>query len=66
MIGSEIAGLTDYVNVPKTIATVVSSKLATLYELDSVYGVEDMWRLLEIITVDNYNKMVINKAQEGN
>ncbi len=66
MIGSEIAGLTDYVNVPKTIATVVSSKLATLYELDSVYGVEDMWRLLEIITVDNYNKMVINKAQVGN
>jgi len=51
--------------VPKTIATVVSSKLATLFELDSVYGVEDMWRLLEIITVDNYNRMVVNKSQEG-
>jgi len=62
---SNIVGLADYVNVPKTIATVVSSKLATLFELDSVYGVEDMWRLLEIITVDNYNRMVVNKSQEG-
>ncbi|WP_147196048.1 transglycosylase [Pantoea sp. CCBC3-3-1] len=64
-MGSDIVGLADYVNVPKTIATVISSKLATLFELDSVYGVEDMWRLLEIITVDNYNRMVVNKSQEG-
>lgn len=66
MMGGDVTGLTDYVNVPKTIATVVSSRLATLYELDSVYGVEDMWRLLEIITVDNYNRMVVNKSQEAN
>lgn len=66
MMGSDVVGLADYVNVPKTIATVVSSKLATLYELDSVYGVEDLWRLLEIITVDNYNRMVVNKSQEAN
>lgn len=65
-MGSNVVGLADYVNVPKTIATVVSSKLATLYELDSVYGVEDLWRLLEIITVDNYNRMVVNKSQEAN
>lgn len=65
-MGDSVVGLAEYVNVPKTIATVVSSKLATLYELDSVYGVEDMWRLLEIITVDNYNRMVVNKSQEAN
>jgi len=65
-MGDRVVGLAEYVNVPKTIATVVSSKLATLYELDSVYGVEDMWRLLEIITVDNYNRMVVNKSQEAN
>ncbi|MBZ6385151.1 MAG: transglycosylase [Pantoea piersonii] len=65
-MGNDVVGLADYVNVPKTIATVVSAKLATLYELDSVYGVEDLWRLLEIITVDNYNRMVVNKSQEAN
>jgi hypothetical protein len=64
-MGDSVVGLADYVNIPKTIATVVSSKLATLYELDTVYGTEDLWRLLEIITVDNYNRMVVNR-QEAN
>lgn len=41
--------------MPKTIATVVSSRLATLHELDTVYGLEDMWAILEIYTVDNNN-----------
>ncbi len=55
----------NYENIPRTIATIVSSKLATLHELDTVYGVEDLWRLLEVNTVDNYNQMVINRAQES-
>lgn len=50
--------------MPSTIATVVSSKLATLYELDTVYGVEDLWRLLEINSIDNYNDMIVNRYQE--
>ncbi|MGP2449021.1 transglycosylase [Pantoea stewartii subsp. indologenes] len=58
-------GLAKYENVPSTIATVVSSKLATLIELDTVYGTEDLWRLLEINTVENYNQMVINRSQEN-
>lgn len=64
-MGSDVAGLVNYENVPSTIATIVSSKLATLCELDTVYGTEDLWRLLEINTVDNYNQMVINRAQES-
>ena len=64
-MGSTVVGLVNYENVPATIATIVSSKLATLYELDTVYGTEDLWRLLEINTVDNYNQMVINRAQEN-
>ncbi|TBM10117.1 transglycosylase [Hafnia alvei] len=64
-MGSDVAGLVNYENVPSTIATIVSSKLATLYELDTVYGTEDLWRLLEINTVDNYNQMIINRAQES-
>lgn len=58
-------GLVKCENVPSTIATVVSSKLATLIELDTVYGTEDLWRLLEINTVENYNQMVINRSQEN-
>ncbi|MBN1085636.1 transglycosylase [Erwinia aphidicola] len=64
-MGSDIAGLVNYENIPRTIATIVSSKLATLHELDTVYGVEDLWRLLEVNTVDNYNQMVINRAEES-
>ncbi|MET3815333.1 hypothetical protein ABIB18_002720 [Pantoea sp. UYEF8] len=60
-----MVGLVRYENVPSTIATVVSSKLATLIELDTVYGTEDLWRLLEINTVENYNQMVINRSQEN-
>ncbi|WP_354474365.1 transglycosylase [Pantoea sp. UYEF8] len=64
-MGSNVVGLVRYENVPSTIATVVSSKLATLIELDTVYGTEDLWRLLEINTVENYNQMVINRSQEN-
>jgi len=29
--------------------------MATLHELDTVYGLEDMWTLLEIQAVDRHN-----------
>lgn len=34
----------------------MSNKLATLNELDTVYGIEDVYDMLEIIFVDSYNK----------
>jgi hypothetical protein len=37
---------------------VVSARLATLHELQTVYGVKDLYDLLEIIAVDNYNQMI--------
>ncbi|VEB99936.1 Uncharacterised protein [Cedecea lapagei] len=63
-MSSEVVGLADYANVPKTIATVLSSGKCSLTELSTNLGTEDLWWWLEIITVDNYNQMVINKAQE--
>jgi hypothetical protein len=39
----------------------VSSKLATLHELSTVYGIEDVYDLLEVIAVDAYN---IKKMRE--
>ena len=51
----------DYQATTKAIATVVSSKLATLHELDTVYGVEDLWILLEVNAVDRHNAYIASK-----
>lgn len=42
-------------NVPVTIGIVVSRRLATLHELQTVYGLSDLYDLLEIVTIDDYN-----------
>ncbi|WP_277963902.1 hypothetical protein [Pseudomonas sp. RIT-To-2] len=57
--------MVDYLNMPRTVATCVSSRLATLHELDTVYGLEDMWGLLEVNTVDTHNANVAKKAEEA-
>jgi hypothetical protein len=51
-------------NIPPSIAIVISAEMATLHELDTVYGVEDLYDMLEIITVDGENRRRMNKAQE--
>jgi len=38
--------------------------MATLHELQSVYGAEDLYNLLEILVIDNYNERVLSK--QGN
>jgi hypothetical protein len=53
----------EYVNVPRAIGAVVSSRLATLHELDTIYGIEDLYALLEILSVDAHNQKVL--AQEN-
>ncbi|WP_313687906.1 transcription elongation factor GreA [Pantoea sp.] len=45
-------------NIPRTIACVLSSKMATLHELDTVYSVQDLWWLIEVVSVDNHNNSV--------
>jgi len=35
---------------------VASKGLATLYEMQTVYGLEDVYDLLEIVVVDAYNQ----------
>lgn len=46
--------------MPATIGTVVSSRLATLTELQTVYGVRDLYDMLEVVNVDRYNTAVMN------
>lgn len=48
-------------NMPSYLGIIISRRLATLYELDTVYGVEDAYDLLEIISVDNANEVELSK-----
>jgi hypothetical protein len=54
--------LIDYANVPRAVGMVISRRLATLHELDTVYGSEDMWDLIEIAIVDTHNEKILNKV----
>ena len=47
------------------IAVVVSNRLATLAELDSVYGTEDLQDLMEILAVDAHNQRLAMKRKQG-
>ena len=51
----------DYPNVPSLIAAAISSGKATLHELNTVYGIEDVYDLLEVATVDVHNRRVASK-----
>jgi len=35
--------------------------LATLHELQTVYGVKDLYDMLEVALVDAYNNMIANR-----
>ncbi|ULX40069.1 hypothetical protein [Mannheimia haemolytica] len=42
-------------NVSSVVGVVVSSKLATLHELQTIYGLEDALDSIEVFSVDTYN-----------
>lgn len=39
--------------------------MASLHEMDVVYGTQDMHDMLEIIGVDNHNQRILNKPPQG-
>lgn len=55
------ARLVEYENVPRIFGTVVSRRFATLHELDTVYGTEDVYDMMEIISVDSHNQSILNQ-----
>jgi hypothetical protein len=55
--------LIEYANVPRTIGSVVSRGLASMHELDTVLGTEDLFDLVEIISVDCHNQNLLNKRE---
>lgn len=42
-------------------ARIIVARLATLHELQTVYGSEDLYNLLEILAVDSYNRNELNR-----
>lgn len=40
---------------------IISTGKATLYELQTIYSLEDMYDMLEVIQVDAANTYIINK-----
>jgi hypothetical protein len=55
------------VNVPLTISAVVASpmRLATLHELQTVYGARDLFDFLEIMSVQRHNEALQAKHQSS-
>jgi hypothetical protein len=51
----------EYLNVPRTIASVVSSGKATMRDCQEFYSVEDIYDIMEIIAVDTHNRRLIDK-----
>jgi hypothetical protein len=54
-----------YTNVEPLTGAVVSLKLATLHECQTVYGMEDAYDLLEIAAVDAKNAEKLRKKQKA-
>lgn len=44
----------------------MSAKMATLHELQTVYGVADAYRLLEVLNVDMHNQQVARRHAKPN
>lgn len=53
---ADVGGLIDVVNVPGIVAALCHAKMATLNELQTVYGVEDAYDMLEIVAVNSHNE----------
>lgn len=51
-----------YSNISSICGALISAKLATLHELQTVYSLEDALDLIEILSVDNYNQRKINNG----
>jgi len=54
----------EYANVSRTVGMILSHKAATLHEMQTVYSLEDVYDMIEVLMVDNHNQEVLQKAAE--
>jgi hypothetical protein len=64
LIPDDIPNLVEYVNIPRPIGAVVSARMATLVECDTVYSAEDIYLILEVMQIDGHNRRMARKAAE--
>lgn len=50
--------------MPRIIGTIISHGFASMAELDTCYGTEDLFDMLEIISVDSHNQHILNTPKE--
>jgi hypothetical protein len=49
--------------LPRSVGAVISRGKATLLELQTYYGAEDLYNMLEVIAVDAHNERVLSKPR---
>lgn len=50
-------------NVPRLTYSLVVGKMATLHDLQEIYGTQDAYDLLEIMMVRNFNDKVLSEKE---
>lgn len=48
--------------MPRSIGAVLSAKMASIVELSTVLSIEDVYIVLEVLSVDAHNREVLNNA----
>ncbi|SDR17732.1 transglycosylase [Paraburkholderia tuberum] len=51
-----------YANVPHSIGFVISSRLCSPHELQTIYGLEDMWDMIEVHSVNIHNQNMVARG----
>lgn len=54
-----------YPNLTALIGGLISSRLCTLYELQTIYSLEDALNLWEVLSVDGYNRQQQEKRRHA-
>ena len=49
----------EYPSVSGLIGVVISKRLATLFELQTIYSLDDLYDMYEVILVNNYNESLL-------
>ena len=49
----------QYPTVPGIVGVVISKGMATLFELQTVYSLDDLYDMYEVILVNNYNESLL-------
>lgn len=65
LAASRVTGTADFLNVPPLIGRLVSSGMASLAELQTIYALEDAMRLDEILKLRNYHEWLATRKENG-